>query len=166
MSTYQNHKRTQKGAGNVLRKERGMLITYLHCSKSHFRNACVENICMRASCSAFVSHRKEDVRKESDHLHAAQSVCLCVCVCVCACVRACVCVFVCVHHALWLYYTGKKMSGRNRITFMLLSVVLVFLICITPDAIMSTFFGYGYVEENFLVKGQLLVSNLMLGGRG
>ncbi len=49
---------------------------------------------------------------------------------------------------------GKKLSGRNRITLMLLSVVLVFLICITPDAVMSTFFGYGYVEENFLVKGE------------
>ena len=96
------------------------------------------------------------------------SVCVCVYVyvCVCVCVRACVRVFVCVHHALCLSLTGKKMSGRNRITFMLLSVVLVFLICITPDAIMSTFFGYGYVEENFLVKGHLQVSNLMLGERG
>ena len=68
---------------------------------------------------------------------------MCVCVCV-----------LCVNHAPCLSLIGKKMSGRNRITFMLLSVVLVFLICITPDAIMSTFFGYGYVEENFLVKGR------------
>jgi hypothetical protein len=48
---------------------------------------------------------------------------------------------------------GKKMSARNRITLMLITVVIVFLICITPDAIMSTFFGFGYAEENNLVKG-------------
>ena len=41
---------------------------------------------------------------------------------------------------------------------MLLSVILVFLICITPDAVMSTFFGYGYVEEDFLVKGKTNVA--------
>ena len=57
---------------------------------------------------------------------------------------------------------GKKMSARNRITLMLLSVVLVFLICITPDAIMSTFFGYGYVDENNLVKGIREITDMLL----
>ena len=48
---------------------------------------------------------------------------------------------------------GKKMSARNRITFMLIIVIIVFLMCITPDAIMSTCFGFGYIEESSLVKG-------------
>ena len=48
---------------------------------------------------------------------------------------------------------GKKMSARNRITFTLIIVIIVFLICITPDAIMSTCFGFGYVDESDLVKG-------------
>lgn len=48
---------------------------------------------------------------------------------------------------------GKKFSSRNRITLMLIAMVVVFIVCITPDAIMSTFFGKGYVEEDFLVKG-------------
>jgi len=36
---------------------------------------------------------------------------------------------------------------------MLIIVIVVFLVCITPDAIMSTVFGFGYVEANNLVKG-------------
>ncbi|CAG5115323.1 unnamed protein product [Candidula unifasciata] len=48
---------------------------------------------------------------------------------------------------------GKKFSARNRITIMLITMVVVFIVCITPDAIMSTFFGKGYVEEDSLVKG-------------
>lgn len=46
-----------------------------------------------------------------------------------------------------------KISGSNRITFMLIIVIVVFVVCITPDAIMSTVFGLGYVEASFLVKG-------------
>ncbi len=69
----------------------------------------------------------------------------------------------CIIHALRRQRVkGKKMTARNRITFMLLSVVLVFLICITPDAIMSTFFGYGYVDENNLVKGIREFTDLLL----
>ncbi|GFO24119.1 FMRFamide receptor-like [Plakobranchus ocellatus] len=48
---------------------------------------------------------------------------------------------------------GKKFNSRNRITLMLIAMVVIFIVCITPDAIMSTFFGKGYVEEDFLVKG-------------
>ena len=47
---------------------------------------------------------------------------------------------------------GKKPSARNRITLMLIVVVLVFIVCIFPDAIMSTVFGFGYVDENNLVR--------------
>ena len=48
---------------------------------------------------------------------------------------------------------GKKMTARNRITLMLIVVIIVFVLCITPDAIMSTVFGFGYVEAGYLVKG-------------
>lgn len=57
---------------------------------------------------------------------------------------------------------GKKMSSTNRITMMLLSVILVFLICIIPDAIMSTFFGFGYVDGDNLVKGIREISDTLL----
>ncbi|GFS18792.1 FMRFamide receptor-like [Elysia marginata] len=56
--------------------------------------------------------------------------------------------------ALWKERVkGKKFSSRNRITLMLIAMVVIFIVCITPDAIMSTFFGKGYVEEDYLVKG-------------
>ncbi|KAI8778121.1 nociceptin receptor [Biomphalaria glabrata] len=48
---------------------------------------------------------------------------------------------------------GKKLSSRNRITLMLIAMVLIFILCLTPDAIMSTFFGKGYVEEDYMTKG-------------
>ncbi|CAL1543033.1 unnamed protein product [Lymnaea stagnalis] len=48
---------------------------------------------------------------------------------------------------------GKKLSSRNRITLMLIAMVLIFILCLTPDAIMSTFFGKGYVEEDYMFKG-------------
>lgn len=48
---------------------------------------------------------------------------------------------------------GKKMSARNRITFTLIVVIIVFVVCLTPDAVMSTVFGFGYVEADDLVKG-------------
>ncbi|GFS15574.1 FMRFamide receptor-like [Elysia marginata] len=57
---------------------------------------------------------------------------------------------------------GKKLNSRNRITLMLIVVVFMFLGCITPDAIMSTFFGKGYVEEDFLVKGIREITDSLL----
>ena len=56
----------------------------------------------------------------------------------------------------------KKMSSRHRITLMLISVIILFLVCVTPDAIMSTFFGYGYYEANFLVRGVREITDLLL----
>ena len=56
----------------------------------------------------------------------------------------------------------KKMSSRHRITLMLISVIVLFLVCVTPDAIMSTFFGYGYYEANFLVRGVREITDLLL----
>ena len=48
---------------------------------------------------------------------------------------------------------GKKMTAKNWITFMLIVVILVFVVCVTPDAIITTIFDYGYVEASYLVKG-------------
>lgn len=57
---------------------------------------------------------------------------------------------------------GKKFSARNRITLMLIVIIFMFLVCITPDAIMSTFFGKGYVEEDSLVKGIREITDSLL----
>ncbi|XP_046549730.1 FMRFamide receptor-like [Haliotis rubra] len=57
---------------------------------------------------------------------------------------------------------GKRLSSRNRITLMLIIIILVFVICITPDAVMSTFFGKGYVEEGNLVKGIREITDSLL----
>nr|KAG5685876.1 hypothetical protein BaRGS_021538 [Batillaria attramentaria] len=58
---------------------------------------------------------------------------------------------------------GKKLSSRNRITLMLIAVIVVFIVCITPDAIMSTFFGKGYVEEkDNVVKGVREITDSLL----
>ena len=43
---------------------------------------------------------------------------------------------------------GKKLSSRNRITLMLVAVVIFFVVCIMPDALLSLFFGFGYIDEN------------------
>ena len=58
--------------------------------------------------------------------------------------------------------TKKKLSSRNRITLTLISVIIVFLVCVTPDAVMSTFFGFGYTEADFLVRGIREITDLLL----
>lgn len=58
---------------------------------------------------------------------------------------------------------GRSKSGRrHRITVMLVFVILVFLVCITPDAVMSTFFGLGYYEEAYLQRGIREITDLLL----
>lgn len=56
----------------------------------------------------------------------------------------------------------SKSPKKHRITTMLITVILVFLICITPDTIMSTFFGLGYSEENYLARGIREITDLLL----
>ena len=56
----------------------------------------------------------------------------------------------------------SKTPKKYRITTMLITVILVFLICITPDTIMSTFFGLGYSEENYLARGIREITDLLL----
>lgn len=57
---------------------------------------------------------------------------------------------------------GKSLSGRNRITLIMIIIIIVFLVCITPDAIMSMFFGFGYVEEDDIVKGIREITDSLL----
>ena len=57
---------------------------------------------------------------------------------------------------------GKSLSGRNRITLIMIIIIIVFLVCITPDAVMSMFFGFGYVEENDVVKGIREITDSLL----
>ncbi|KAL4229233.1 hypothetical protein ACF0H5_012272 [Mactra antiquata] len=56
----------------------------------------------------------------------------------------------------------SKTPKKYRITTMLVTVILVFLVCITPDTIMSTFFGLGYSEENYLARGIREITDLLL----
>lgn len=58
--------------------------------------------------------------------------------------------------------TKKKLSSRNRITLTLIAVIVVFLVCVTPDAVMSTIFGFGYTEADFLVRGIREITDLLL----
>lgn len=57
---------------------------------------------------------------------------------------------------------GKSLSGRNRITLIMIIIIIVFLVCITPDAVMSMFFGFGYVEEDDIVKGIREITDSLL----
>ena len=60
---------------------------------------------------------------------------------------------ICIINDLRKTRANKKFKSRNRITIMLLMVIVVFLVGIFPDAIMSTFLKQGYHEANLLVKG-------------
>lgn len=58
---------------------------------------------------------------------------------------------------------NKKLASRNKITVMLIIVILFFLVCIIPDAVLSAFFNLGYVEsDNFLVKGVREITDMLL----
>lgn len=63
--------------------------------------------------------------------------------------------------ALWRS-TRRHALNRHRITRMLIAVIVVFIVCVTPDAIMSTVFGFGYSEDNYLVRGVREITDLLL----
>ena len=59
---------------------------------------------------------------------------------------------------------NKRMASRNKITLMLIVIILACSICIIPDAVMSAFFNLGYAEsEDFLVKGVREITDMLLG---
>lgn len=63
-----------------------------------------------------------------------------------------------------MYGIRKCRIGRknHRITVMLIVVIIVFIICIIPDAIMSTFLGFGYYEEDYLARAIREITDLFL----
>ena len=54
-----------------------------------------------------------------------------------------------------------RQDSMQRVTCTLVSVIVVFVICVTPDAIISTF-GYGYVEENYQIRAAREITDLLL----
>ena len=45
---------------------------------------------------------------------------------------------------------------------MLIAIIIFFTVCIMPDAFMSLFFGFGYVDESNLVKGIREITDSLL----
>ena len=52
--------------------------------------------------------------------------------------------------------------ATRRITLMLVSIIAVFLVCHTPDAIMSAFLGLGYHDASYLIRAVREVTDLLL----
>lgn len=59
-------------------------------------------------------------------------------------------------------FVQRPVNCKNRVTVMLLAIIISFLLCITPDAIMSTVFGFGYTEGTDLIRGVREISDLLL----
>ncbi len=58
---------------------------------------------------------------------------------------------------------NKKLASRNKITIMLVIVIIFFSIFITPDAVISAFFQKGYTEtKDFRVKGVREITDCLL----
>jgi hypothetical protein len=61
-------------------------------------------------------------------------------------------------------HVGRRVSPRNRrVTLMLVAVIIVFIVCVTPDAVMSTVFGFGYYDESSdLIRGIREITDFLL----
>ncbi|GFN94562.1 FMRFamide receptor-like [Plakobranchus ocellatus] len=57
----------------------------------------------------------------------------------------------------------RRKLPRHRVTVMMIAVILTFLVCVTPDAILSTIFGFGYHEASYLAKGIREITDTLLG---
>ena len=55
----------------------------------------------------------------------------------------------------------STLYARNRVTFTLLSVIIVFGLCITPDTIM-TFIGLGYKDASYLARAVREITDFLL----
>lgn len=51
---------------------------------------------------------------------------------------------------------------RQKVTFMLIIIIMKFLLCTTPDAVLSTFYGYGYTEDDYRVRGIREFTDMLL----
>lgn len=67
----------------------------------------------------------------------------------------------CIINSIRKSRANKRNNARHRVTIMMIVVIMTFMICITPDAVM-TFFNYGYHEEDYLVKGIREYSDTLL----
>ena len=56
----------------------------------------------------------------------------------------------------------RKFPARRRITMMLVAVTLVFMTCITPDAVLSTVFGLGYTDSGYLIRGIREITDMLV----
>jgi len=45
---------------------------------------------------------------------------------------------------------------------MLVAVIGLFVVCVTPDAVMSTVFGLGYYDETYLVRSVREITDFLL----
>ena len=69
----------------------------------------------------------------------------------------------CIINAMRKTRGNRLHAAKNRITLVLIIVIIFFVICILPDAIMSAFFNYGYAEDqNLLVKGVREITDMLL----
>lgn len=59
-------------------------------------------------------------------------------------------------------FDHRPLNCKNRVTVMLLAIIISFLVCITPDAIMSAVFGFGYTDAPALVRGMREISDILL----
>ncbi|KAK3106656.1 hypothetical protein FSP39_024645 [Pinctada imbricata] len=69
----------------------------------------------------------------------------------------------CIINALRKTRAKKRHAQRHRVTFMMIIIIMVFLFCTTPDAVMTLFLDFGYhEEENYYAKGVREFSDSLL----
>lgn len=59
-------------------------------------------------------------------------------------------------------YDKRPLACKTRVTVMLVAIIVAFLVCITPDAIISAAFGFGYNDAPLLIRGVREISDLLL----
>ena len=59
-------------------------------------------------------------------------------------------------------YYQRPLACKNRVTVMLVAIIISFLVCITPDAIMSAGFGFGYTDAPYLIRGVREITDMLL----
>ncbi|XP_067936833.1 FMRFamide receptor-like [Watersipora subatra] len=70
----------------------------------------------------------------------------------------------------WIIRALSRLSKRHmapppckmRATSMLVAMIMAFLVCITPDAVLSAVFGFGYTDAPMMIKGIREISDVLL----
>ncbi|KAF6019138.1 hypothetical protein EB796_022555 [Bugula neritina] len=55
----------------------------------------------------------------------------------------------------------RPLDCKNRVTIMLVAIIIAFLVCVTPDAIISLK-NFGYADATYLVRGIREITDLLL----